>query len=100
MSLIISKNRRGQIGQGMTEYIIIVALVAVAGIGAYSYFGQTIRGQMADLGSELSGTAGTNKAAGVASGNTEATAVKKMGTYGDTTTTAPAGTAAAAKPKD
>jgi len=31
--------RRTQLGQGMTEYIIIVALIAVAAIGVYSYFG-------------------------------------------------------------
>ena len=28
-------------GQGMTEYIIIVALIAIAAIGVYSFFGQT-----------------------------------------------------------
>jgi hypothetical protein len=32
-----------QRGQGMTEYIIIVALVAVAAIGWYQNFGQRIR---------------------------------------------------------
>ena len=30
-------------GQGMTEYIIIVALIAIAAIGVYSFFGQTVR---------------------------------------------------------
>ncbi len=36
-----------QKGQGMTEYIIIVALVAIAAIGVYTAFGHTVRGQMA-----------------------------------------------------
>ncbi|WP_417763364.1 Flp family type IVb pilin [Shewanella sp.] len=43
-------------GQGMTEYIIIVALIAVSAIGVYSFFGQTIRNQVAGLSSEMSGT--------------------------------------------
>ncbi|WP_419555604.1 Flp family type IVb pilin [Shewanella eurypsychrophilus] len=42
-------------GQGMTEYIIIVALIAVSAIGVYSFFGQTIRNQVAGLASEISG---------------------------------------------
>lgn len=45
-----------QLGQGMTEYIIIVALIAVAAIGVYSMFGQTIRGQVAGLAGEVAGT--------------------------------------------
>lgn len=44
-----------QRGQGMTEYIIIVALVAVAAIGVYNSFGQTIRAQTAGLALEMSG---------------------------------------------
>jgi Flp pilus assembly pilin Flp len=44
-----------QKGQGMTEYIIIVALIAVSAIGVYSFFGQTIRNQVAGLSSEIAG---------------------------------------------
>jgi Flp pilus assembly pilin Flp len=46
---------RAQAGQGMTEYIIIVALIAVAAIGIYTLFGQTIRNQTAGLALEMSG---------------------------------------------
>jgi hypothetical protein len=42
-------------GQGMTEYVIIVALVAVAAIGIYTLFGQTLRNQTAGLALEVSG---------------------------------------------
>lgn len=42
-------------GQGMTEYIIIVALIAVAAIGVYSLFGQSIRNQVAGLAKEMTG---------------------------------------------
>ncbi|WP_029880332.1 hypothetical protein [Pseudoalteromonas sp. TB64] len=44
-----------QLGQGMTEYIIIVALIAVSAIGVYSFFGKTIRNQVSALASEVSG---------------------------------------------
>ena len=46
-----------QRGQGMTEYIIIVALIAVAAIGVYSYFGQTVKSQTSAMAQELSGGA-------------------------------------------
>jgi Flp pilus assembly pilin Flp len=44
-----------QKGQGMTEYIIIVALVAIAAIGVYTAFGHTVRGQMAVTANALGG---------------------------------------------
>jgi Flp pilus assembly pilin Flp len=46
---------RIQAGQGMTEYIIIVALIAVAAIGVYTAFGKTVRGQMAVTAQSLAG---------------------------------------------
>jgi Flp pilus assembly pilin Flp len=62
--------KSGQRGQGMTEYIIIVALIAVAAIGVYSYFGQTIKGQATAAG---------------AAGKAESSAAKTstLGTYGN-----------------
>lgn len=48
-----------QRGQGMTEYIIIVALIAVAAIGVNQLFGKTIREQMAGIAAEVSGHAAT-----------------------------------------
>jgi hypothetical protein len=48
-------SRRRCTGQGMTEYVIIVALVAVAAIGIYTLFGQTLRNQTAGLALEVSG---------------------------------------------
>ncbi|TDA47473.1 Flp family type IVb pilin [Burkholderia pyrrocinia] len=76
---------RKQLGQGMTEYIIIVALIAVAAIGVYSYFGQTIRQQTAGLANELSGKDASSQigAAQSAAQNagTQAETDKGMGTY-------------------
>jgi len=51
-------NRRKQRGQGMTEYIIIVALVAIAAIAVYQLFGQVVRGQTAAVARELAGESG------------------------------------------
>ncbi|MCK9366894.1 MAG: pilus assembly protein [Metallibacterium scheffleri] len=77
--------RRLQRGQGMTEYIIIVALVAIAAIAVYSFFGKAVRGQMAAITSQLAGGAGTagTGAAVVAQGkaNIEATAQYNLKTY-------------------
>lgn len=39
----------------MTEYIIIVALIAVAAIAVYQFFGQTIRNQTAGIANEVAG---------------------------------------------
>jgi Tfp pilus assembly protein FimT len=47
--------RRRFRGQGMTEYIIIVALIAIAAIGVYTAFGKTLRGQMAVTAQSLAG---------------------------------------------
>ncbi len=47
--------RRTQAGQGMTEYIVIVALIAVAAIAVYQFFGQTIRSQTSGIALEVSG---------------------------------------------
>lgn len=51
--------RHRQRGQGMTEYLIIVALVAVAAIAVYQLFGQVIRSQTAAMAQELAGEDGS-----------------------------------------
>lgn len=51
--------RRRQRGQGMTEYIIIVALIAIAAIAVYQFFGNTVRSQTAAIANELAGNDGT-----------------------------------------
>jgi type IV pilus assembly protein PilA len=52
-------SRCNQRGQGMTEYIIIVALIAIAAIAVYQYFGNTVRNQTAAVAQELAGSDGT-----------------------------------------
>ncbi|RTL51170.1 MAG: pilus assembly protein [Rhodocyclaceae bacterium] len=79
-------NPRKQFGQGMTEYIIIVALIAVAAIGVYALFGKTIRNQVAGLAGEVAGTGSSTAvtAAGTAASDaaTAANKDKKMSSYG------------------
>lgn len=56
----IIKNRRGpqgrQAGQGMAEYIIIVALVAVAGLATWEAVGSSIGQSAAGVASAIAGT--------------------------------------------
>ena len=47
-----------QPGQGMSEYIIIVALIAIAAIAIYGLFGDTIRGDMGVMTEDLAGQTG------------------------------------------
>lgn len=46
-------------GQGMTEYIIIVALIAIAAIGVFSAFGNVVKGQTGAIAAELGGQNGS-----------------------------------------
>ena len=78
-----------QLGQGMTEYIIIVALIAIAAIAVYGFFGDTLRGQMGAISQELSGVDGggtVTAAQGSAASAAGEAAGKDLSTY-----TAPAG---------
>lgn len=52
-----------QIGQGMTEYIIIVALIAIAGIGAFTFFSDGMKEQIGNVTNELTGGTATITAA-------------------------------------
>ncbi len=69
----------------MTEYIIIVALIAIAAIAVYQYFGNTVRNQTAAIALELSGSDGTTaKAAAqtsVAAAATQANTKRNLDTY-------------------
>lgn len=80
-----TKHPTQQRGQGMTEYIIIVALIAVAAIAVYQYFGKTVRNQTAAIANEIAGSDGTaaKNAAQTAAGTaaTEADTARTLDTY-------------------
>jgi Flp pilus assembly pilin Flp len=82
---LLNKPRR-QRGQGMTEYIIIVALISVAAIGVYAAFGQTIRNQTAGLALEMAGDSNSKNAISNAdtsaqSASSKANQAKTLKTY-------------------
>jgi Flp pilus assembly pilin Flp len=81
-----------QRGQGMTEYIIIVALIAVAAIGVYSIFGKTVRHQMAGVTNELAGQSSqaelTQAKAQAVKATATATKSTNLGNYNETATEA------------
>ena len=55
MKHILNEELRKESGQGMTEYIIIVALIAIAAIGVVTLFGDNIRDMFGASASSLSG---------------------------------------------
>jgi Flp pilus assembly pilin Flp len=77
--------RRLQRGQGMTEYIVIVALIAVAAIAVYQFFGQTIRSQTAGIAQEVAGQSAAtdigNAQTAADSARTEGTTRKGLSAY-------------------
>ena len=79
------RNLKRQRGQAMTEYLIIVALIAVAAIAVYQYFGNTVRSQTAAVAQELSGSDGTdakNQAqTAAATATTEANTKRNLDNY-------------------
>ncbi|NDE01916.1 MAG: hypothetical protein EBZ91_09240 [Gammaproteobacteria bacterium] len=77
------KSPRGTLGQGMTEYIIVVALIAVAAIGVYSAFGDVIRGQTSVAAAALSGQGATAGRTLVTEARTRATEQAKSKTLAD-----------------
>lgn len=82
-----NKEKKRQRGQGMSEYIIIVALIAVGAIGVFVAFGGTIRQQVAGMAMELSGQSGAGNVSKAQSSATEAgtkaAKVTNMGSYAD-----------------
>ena len=53
----MSMNKKS--GQGMVEYIIIVAIIALAAIAIFGVFGDTIRAKLGGAVTELGGDKGT-----------------------------------------
>ncbi|MGH1468536.1 MAG: Flp family type IVb pilin [Bdellovibrionales bacterium] len=49
------KNKKNQKGQSLTEYLILVALIAVSSIGIIRVLGQTTRVQLANITKGLQG---------------------------------------------
>ena len=73
----LEKDRKGQ---GLTEYIIIVVLVAVAGIGIVNIFGNQLRNQFHTIVKAMSGSETATVQSLAEKAGTEATQ-KNLSTY-------------------
>lgn len=62
MRRFLNKLLKNQKGQGMTEYLIIVALIAIAAIGVVTVFGRDIRSLFSDTTNALAGNQAPNTA--------------------------------------
>ena len=63
MRRFLNKLFKNQRGQGMTEYLIIVALIAIAAIGVVTVFGRDIRELFSGTTDSLAGNEATNNTA-------------------------------------
>jgi type IV pilus assembly protein PilA len=83
-SFVSRRSACTQRGQGMTEYIIIVALISVAAIAVYQLFGQVVRSQTAAMAREIAGEDGSteSRAAQTAANGAKAqTATKSLKSF-------------------
>jgi Flp pilus assembly pilin Flp len=83
--------RRNQRGQGMTEYVIIVALVAIGAIGIYTFFGGVVRNQTSAMACGLAGNGcvtaeSTNATNDATNGATAASAKQGLNNFGTNST--------------
>ena len=70
-------------GQGMTEYIIIVALIAIAAIGIITVFGQNLRALFATSASMLGGSTSRALSQSNSAQASVGTSVKRISNFSD-----------------
>ena len=68
-------NAKKILGQGMSEYLIIVGLIAVAGIAVMGFMGGAVRHQVSGMAAEIAGGSGSTEITQAASDATSASAV-------------------------
>ncbi len=73
---------RKDAGQGMTEYIIIVALIAIAAIGIVTVFGSNLRILFGGATAALSGNQNVNLG-NLQNGQQQANQAKTLKTFGN-----------------
>jgi Flp pilus assembly pilin Flp len=59
MTMSISKLLRNRRGAGMTEYIILVGVIAILAITAFRFFGQSVRNKINQQANTVSNVTGT-----------------------------------------
>jgi pilus assembly protein Flp/PilA len=80
------KSMRRNRGQGMTEYIIIVALIAIAAIGIITLFGDNIRRLFGMSADALAGDSNISQRNTSGAGNNTALTNKTMKSFGQNNT--------------
>jgi pilus assembly protein Flp/PilA len=75
--------RNARRGQGMTEYIIIVALIAIAAIGIITLFGDNIRRLFAMSADSLAGNDNVAQANSIGAVSKDNLNKKKMLNFGE-----------------
>lgn len=79
--------KRAECGQGMTEYIIIVALIAVSAFGVYRFLGTTISNKTASIALSIAEQdSSASQDAATAAAKNAAAAAKKSGATSSTVT--------------
>lgn len=81
----MKQRQHAQAGQGLSEYLVIVGLIAVASIAAVGFLGGTVRSQVAAMANEIAGQDGSSAVA-IAEGNAvqaqaQAAASRHLGNY-------------------
>ena len=101
--LLAKKSIRNVRGQGMSEYLIIVALIAVAGIAVMGLFGGAARNQVAGLANEIAGGATADSTTAITNANNNANVAREdaaqeisLSNYGGSDAVIEAGNAGAA----
>ena len=84
MRRFLRKMLKSQSGQGMSEYLIIVALIAIAAIGVVTVFGRDIRALFSDTTNSLAGNV-QNKNTAVKANVNKAKSLQNFGKYTATT---------------
>ena len=79
MNKSVQNIRKSKKGQGMTEYIIIVALIAIAAIGVITLFGDDIRKLFGASANALAGD--TNVTTGAQKAKSKHTMTKTLKTF-------------------
>lgn len=80
MRRLMKKLFKSQSGQGMSEYLIIVALIAIAAIGVVTVFGRDIRALFSDTTNSLAGNVQNTNSAVKANVN-KSKSLKNFGKY-------------------
>lgn len=83
MSQSIKKLNQKRRGQGMTEYVIIVALIAIAAIGVISLFGDNLRHLFGQSSNALNGQQEVANTTNAVAGQT---AAKSLANFSQTNT--------------